>query len=80
MQLTDVRIEGDFSYSSPTIDTTYLEFKIVWLENFHFVSTSKEHSILGKVDSPLIGETEEDHAYVSFRQHEMPEKSASSLQ
>ena len=41
VQFTDTKIEGDSSDHSPAINTTYLKFKTVRLENCHFVSSSK---------------------------------------
>ena len=41
VQFTDMKIEGDSSDRSPTIDPTYLMFKTVRLENCQFVSSSK---------------------------------------
>ena len=41
VQFTDTKIEGDSSDCSPAINTTYLKFKTVRLENCRFVSSSK---------------------------------------
>ena len=45
VQFTDTKIEGDSSDQSPAINTTYLKFKTIRLENCHFVTKAMPETI-----------------------------------